>query len=278
MFLWYYASYLPSFPQHRALVQTWTLEWVLGVPTLLLAYGPIGLVALARLWSDRRHLDIPARFFVVCFAVCFVLAKHDWLIQPRQPLHFTHGYVWMPLCLLALPLLQRGLVRLRAGRSAFGFGLLLLPVAALGVSDDAVFVAEQGRRSSGVGVDLSPADREMFSWIDRQGLSGILLCTRVDLSYLSATYTSVRPYLGHVFNTPDWLRRNQDVGLWLTQARGGPWMAQVDYVLFWKGPPLSGIADWQPWLEARVDPGQWASLHENREWALFGRRTAPPQP
>jgi hypothetical protein len=274
LFFWYYGIYLNSFEQHRGLHQVWSLQWTLSASTMLLAYGPVALLAAWRVWSDRHRLDAPVYFFATCFAVCFLLAKHDWFLNPQQPLHFTRGYVWTPLCLIALPGLQQLLLSLRSRMYRLSFGMLLLCLGAVAVSDNAIFGAGQSRHE--VGFYLTPEDQEMFSWMERQGLDGVLLCPSIKESYLSATYTSMRPYVGHVYNTPRHRSRAQDVRLWFEQGQTGPWMGQVDYILIPNG-PIPRAADKAPWeqrLYARVNPYEWEPLHENREWILFRRKSA----
>src|SRR5262249_11331626 len=159
--------FLESFEQHRAVRETWSLGWTLRLPTLLLGYGPVGLLAACRLWRDRRRLDEAAGFFVVCFAVSFLLANHEWFLPPRQPLHFTRGYLWMPLCLLALPLLQRLLSSgwFRASRI---HRALLAVLACCAVSDNVGFLLNEWRARGGHGYFLTPGEREMYAWIEER--------------------------------------------------------------------------------------------------------------
>src|SRR5205823_3698663 len=92
LFLGYYFVFLESFPQHRALRETWSLAWTLELPSLLLAYGPIGVLAARRFCGPRKDLNSGDFFFTLCFIISFLLAKHEWFMAPRQPLHFTRGY------------------------------------------------------------------------------------------------------------------------------------------------------------------------------------------
>jgi len=82
-------------PEHRVIEQQWSLAWVLSGANILAAYGPVMLLATVQLlW--RRHwrteLARPeVRFLLVWFIIAFVLANHELLIAPRQPLHFTRA-------------------------------------------------------------------------------------------------------------------------------------------------------------------------------------------
>ena len=94
---------------HRQLQTQWALSWIVDLISLFYGYGPIGVIALLSLrrqgLGSLRH-QRAARFFLIWFIVCFGLVKHDLLIPPHQPVHFTRGYVWMPLFLLAAPLIR----------------------------------------------------------------------------------------------------------------------------------------------------------------------------
>jgi hypothetical protein len=50
---------------------------------------------------DRHRIaaalaDRSFRVLLTWFGTAFLLGNHDLFISPRQPLHFTHGYVWTP--------------------------------------------------------------------------------------------------------------------------------------------------------------------------------------
>jgi hypothetical protein len=266
LLLWYYGVFLESFAQQRRLRQDWALEWNLPLVSMILAYAPVGCVAGLRIWFDRGRLDFRAGFLVTCFLVSFMLAKHEWFIKAHQPLHFTRGYVWMPLCLLALPVLQRWLLHVRSWLPA-PFSLLLLGLLfAMAVSDNLGFLSVQWRKSqAGLGHYLGTTEREMFQWMDSRGLDKVLLCPDPRLSYLSATYTSVRPYYGHYFNTPDYQQRKKQVDTWISSDQEPRDMGQIDHMLLRKDQvPLWGRR-----------PG-WESLHENGEWILLQRVVEAP--
>ena len=102
-FLAYHLLYLPRFPEHRAIMEYWSLDWSISAKSVLMAYGPLAGLAATRLWLDRRTLTSSELFLVVCFAVSFLLVIHDRFMSPIEPLHFTRGYIWMPLCLPGFP-------------------------------------------------------------------------------------------------------------------------------------------------------------------------------
>lgn len=94
----------------------WSLAWIVPLNTLLLAYGPVAILAAAAWKRSAAKFTPETWFFATAFVVSLLLAKHDWFVRARQPVHFTRGYVWMPLLLLALPLIARGMQRLHRKR------------------------------------------------------------------------------------------------------------------------------------------------------------------
>jgi hypothetical protein len=259
-FFAYYFVYLPSFAEHRVLNDRWRVGWTLPTVSALLGYGPVALLAACRLWVDRRRLDARVGFLLVAFGVSGVLAKHELLVDPVQPLHFTRGYVWLPLCLIALPLMQRALVAARARWRPLPYaaacGALLLVASAdnLGAIGTALSLHPH------LGLQLSPDERAAFRWMDAERLDGVLLCDDTRLGYLSATYTRLRPYLGHPNNTPGAPRRVRQILQWVDGSDPGDWDPPPDYVLVTRASGLAPPAG-----------GAWTLLHENESCVLYGR-------
>ena len=106
IFAGYYKIWLPSFEQHAALQNVWELDWSLKWSSALAAWGFAAAIAVSRLWMVPSILRTTAVQFLLCaLLVAGGLSLHDRLIEPVQPLHFTRGYVWLPLFLLGLPAL-----------------------------------------------------------------------------------------------------------------------------------------------------------------------------
>lgn len=260
----YYFLYLPSFPEHRVVSQMWDLAWGLAPVSALLGYGPVALLAAWRLWRDRRALDARAGFLLVAFAVSFALVQHDLLIDPVQPLHFTRGYVWLPLCLLALPLAQHALLAARARWQPALFGTASVAALLVAASDNVGALGTAVSLHPHLGLELSPPERDVFRWMDERRLDGILLCSDVRLGYLAATYTRARTYSGHLTNTPDVVLRLKQILRWNDGADPGPFDPPPDYVLV---PAVgSGTAAPDPPADAH-----WTVLYANGRLVLYGR-------
>ncbi len=109
----YYLGFLDyASGEHRVLQKQWSLPWDLPIASALAAYGPVAFLAAAAIvnrWRYHHSLTVVQRFLLIWAAVSFVLANHNLLIAPVQPLHFTRGYIWTPLFLLGAPALLQAL-------------------------------------------------------------------------------------------------------------------------------------------------------------------------
>ena len=120
--LFYYLYYLPTFPDHRSVSEQYALNWRLRFFTIIPAYGPVAILAIASIWriGRSRFFSLPQhRLFFTWFIVAFLLANHEIFMPAKQPLHFTRGYIWTSLFLLGIPGLHYLLDRLRKVR--FGY-------------------------------------------------------------------------------------------------------------------------------------------------------------
>jgi hypothetical protein len=208
----YYLWFLPRFPSHRVLVEQWTIDWSLSAITAVAAHLPLAVLAAVR-WirTGRAFLRSPfERFLAVTFAVSMLLANHDAVIEPRQPLHFTRGYTWLPLYVLAAPLLLDWWERARRSvlwsRPAVGVAAL----TALLLVDNVAFLARVTVHGE-ADVVLSQEERRVLEFLDREYPGHVIVSDVPMLAYLSATFTSLRPYHGHWANTPWAARRAAEV-------------------------------------------------------------------
>ncbi len=203
-FLAYYKLWLPSFPQHAELQSVWELDWSLQNSTASLAYGPIALAGLLHVKERLRSRSWTTTdsFLISALAVAAGLAFHDRLIKPVQPLHFTRGYVWMPLFLLGLPKLVTWWQS--AWSASAQKRLLAIAAVLLLCADNAAFSLVHGLRQfrQRDGFHLSVDERALLAELPRKCPEAIILTDSETLNYLAPTYGSVRPWLGHKFNTP----------------------------------------------------------------------------
>lgn len=251
-FVVYYFVMLPAVPEHAAISRRWALDWVLSPAAMLLAYAPVACLAAARVTRDRRHWQPEKTFFLLAAGVSLALVKHDLFVAPRQPLHFTRGYVWMPLMLLGLPLVQSLAVALLR-RTGPALGSLLIALAAVpAVLDNAAWLVTYCR-NEGHDIRVAAADREVFAALERLDCRGVLLYAVPDRligNYLSATYTSVRPFVGHLHLTPDHDARLAAVQEWIASGRFAGLLDEVEILVLDRRTsyPLDEAA-WEPLCE-----------------------------
>ena len=272
-FCGYYFGYLPRFPQHQDIHGRWSLDWNLGLMSLLAAGGPVFALAAARCWRDRQHWRPEMTFFLIAAAVSLALAKHELFLPARQPLHFTRGYTWLPLCLLGLPLVQQGLIwalsaPLRAGRIA-----LTAAVAAFAVLDNTTFLVGMWNQPADQPRDchMSQALADAFCFMERAGITGILLVISPDddswedYNYLSATYTGMTPLHGHPHLTPAYEDIIAETRAWYQRGAPAPRLDRVDVMIL----PREFLRE----LPGGADA--WTPLHANDTVVVLKRVRLP---
>jgi hypothetical protein len=223
----YYLWFLPRFPEHRELQRQWTLRWTLSFPQSLLAYGLVGVIALATLGTPSRlrraASEWPNRLLLTWLIVSLALENHDLFVrEPVQPLHFTRGYSWVALFLLGLPTLGGFFRRSResARRPVAWLAIAALMVVLL--SDNAVWLGATTTQGLGLrlgrdlpadslrqGFGLSRDEREVFTWMNTPQAAGrVVLSEDAELGYLLTAYTPLRSWRSHYANTP-WSRERR---------------------------------------------------------------------
>lgn len=228
-FVSYYFLFLPRFPQHREIQHTWALGWTLPGPTILLAYTPAALLAWLAIRNDstwRRR----CRFLLIAAGVSFLLANHQWFMTPRQPIHFTRGYIWTPLFLAGLPSLAAWFDRLRA-RGVVVAGTLIAAFAVVAVSDNAGFMLVNAMSPTPPGFGLTKDEQAAFKEIKSWDWTGVLLTDDDRLGYLAAALTSARPWIGHKYNTPRFEERQNKLAAFKATSAAGDLLDEVDLAL-----------------------------------------------
>lgn len=208
VFLGYYKVWLPSFAQHAELQGVWELNWSVTYTAAFLAYSLVfGFAAMALV--HMRQWSTTEQFLLCALAVATGLAFHDRLIKPVQPIHFTRGYVWMPLFLLGIPAILKWLDERRTAGSKLSWAAIALLLCF--VLDNAVFAIVHSNRQYNQldSFHLDRNQRTLCSALHANELTQgqIVLSDSEDLNYLLPTFADVRPWLGHHFNTPDFPNR-----------------------------------------------------------------------
>lgn len=218
LFLFYIVFFLNLFDEHRQIAARMALPWEYRAESFVPAYALAGAPAV---WSLRR-LPIAARtlsrvenrLFLIWFLVAFALSVHEFAVRPRQPIHFTRGYVWTPLFLLGLPATLAGLERLRSfggwkGRAAVAAIMLL------GLSDNLVWFGcriADSRTIAGNGLRLDSAQREVLDRLNDPRLYGhVVVGNDHRLLYLAIAETPLRSWISHWIETPEFETRREEM-------------------------------------------------------------------
>jgi hypothetical protein len=227
----YYLIFLPYVsPEHAALQQQWTLPWTFHYWNFLASDGlacGLAVMAVASRWRTAGS-DWRQRLLFFWFAISLALANHDLLVRPVQPLHFTRGYIWIPLFLLGAPVLVEALetvLRTRTRRLwvvALALFVLLFDNAAwIGTRmAGATFFGVHGEE-----ISLDPREREVFVELSSSELRRHLLISQDEkIGYLATVYTPLRSWYSHMFNTPYAANRRAELSSFFERGNEpAPW-------------------------------------------------------
>lgn len=261
IFLGYYRIWLPSFEQHAALQSVWELDWSLKWSSALAAWGLVAAAAIYRLARDRSAWQTETVQFLLCaLAVAAGLSLHDRVMKPVQPLHFTRGYVWMPLCLLGAPavveLMKSCWQRSVMAKVAVCAACLML------ASDNLVFAAVHSWRQyqQRDGFHLDAHDRALLLDLHEQYPEAVVLTESSKINYLLPAYANLRPWLGHPFNTPGFPERREIMDRCFADGTVSVSHIPADVTLL----VVELTRNAQPlvnsgcWLDIRVRNGRWS--------------------
>jgi hypothetical protein len=216
----YYLFLLNLFPEHRVLFIQWSTAWLDPASAFIPADLLVGFFAWRAMRNGKLAVELfsnPAnRLLLTWFVVSFILVHHDLVITPRQPIHFSRGYTWIPLFLLGVQPLLRMLEK------GFSLKSRLLRVAALGsifligLSDNLAWFGLHAGMAlaprwgitwlSPDGFRSSAADRQLYGWLMKRPVphEELLITPNSDspLVYLAMAYTDYRGWYTHYDTTP----------------------------------------------------------------------------
>ncbi|HEV2162724.1 MAG TPA: hypothetical protein VGR52_10925 [Stellaceae bacterium] len=204
-------------PEYVAVESQWNLDWKLEWYNIVAAFSPVFAAVVWRLRNRRRIVDAFSdrtfRILFGWFAVSITLAKHDLFITPRQPLHFTHGYIWASLFLMGAPTMTKVADRLlmRSGLLGLATALILLGFM---LTDNIVWFGRFGAYElSGKDFADSPLvmttnEADVLHRLNESHLNGsLVLSDSNSLAYLTTVYTPLRCWYSHIHSTPYALER-----------------------------------------------------------------------
>jgi hypothetical protein len=137
-------------------------------------------------------------------------------MKPTQPLHFTRGYIWIPLFLLGAPTLLN-LFRRAAGshRRVLG-GIIVAGLVVLFLMDNALWLAtakySPSTPNQRLGLYLTTEDLSVLEVMNRAEYSrSLVVSSNSMLGYLATVYSPLRSWVSHIGNTPNYARRRAEL-------------------------------------------------------------------
>jgi hypothetical protein len=201
--------FLNRFADHRALEAQWKLDWPYVFWTFTPALYLVGIFAFGPLtrWKNVAPVlgDPRSRLCLVWFAVIFGLTHHDLIMQPRQPIHFAHGYDWIALFLLGSPAIVAALEKLLAIRLRPAMILASGAFLALFLSDNLLWFGSFADPTVQCqAIALTHDEKDVLDWLSQHASAPAYVASSDRwISYLTPTYTDVRTWHGHDLNTPN---------------------------------------------------------------------------
>jgi hypothetical protein len=267
----YYLIFLPhASAEHLALQQQWTLAWTFHYWNFAASDGFVGMLALVTLAASWRSggPDWRQRLFLFWFAVSLTLANHDLFMTPVQPLHFTRGYIWIPLFLLGAPALIRFIdegIRITTARRVSVACVLFLFLL-----DNTEWIGTRVAAAIRFGahtdeITLSRVEREVLSQLGSPELKNYLLISEDEkIGYLATVYAPLRSWSSHIFNTPYSATRRAELSAFF-EAGSEP--------SAWRARPLVAViaqASGEALHKRLLDVG-FHDLFENKRFLLLSR-------
>jgi len=231
LFLAYHFWYLPRSAEHRAIMQQWSLAWTLPWAALLLLCLPVAPAAVTTLLARRLEPRLAA-LLAVTAGLSLLLANHELFMAPKQPLHFTRGYIWFPLFLLATPWLVALLRRLLQRRHRLAVAL----IAALFLLDNATWLTVQAvQNAGGFGAAryLDADERALLDLLRYDDGPALVVSQDDRLSYDVLVYTEWQSWYSHEHLTPFAAERRAELERWAaTGEEPAAWRRDFDLVAF----------------------------------------------
>ena len=234
--LGYYAVFLNRFADHRSVEMQMRLDW----PYLFWTYTPaLYLVAIFAFGPLTRWknlvpalTDSRARLCLVWFAVIFGLTHHDLIIQPRQPIHFAHGYDWIALFLLGAPAIVAALEKLLAIEKRAAMILAVGAFLAVFLSDNVLWFSSFADPAVQCqAIALTHDQKDALDWLSQHASAPAYVAgSDQRINYLTLTYTNVRAWRSSNLGTPDVSLRQAELHAAFAEGKPVPTSNPVYYI------------------------------------------------
>lgn len=209
-FLAYYMLYLPRFPEHRAVLKQMSeFGATMLVSKMLPAYGLLIVFTLIYLLSAQgRGYGDSGQLLMVCWLICDLLLifSDHFVSLSIQPMHFSRGYLYVPLAYFTLRALQQfrwsSLTKRRQLVCAAGLLALQLPDT-FGYYMRLPTQFNHLGTEMAVSKDVADCLKDLDDALPEPTTIHIMPSAFLPgAEQLLALWSHHRPYLGHSFNTP----------------------------------------------------------------------------
>ncbi|MBI3139240.1 MAG: hypothetical protein HYZ15_11710 [Sphingobacteriales bacterium] len=201
----YYLYYLNRFPEHRLLFSQYSAGWTYSLRIAMAAYLIVFVLSFFALRINKRNpiLSQPHQRLFLCWAViAFLLSKHEWFMQPLQPVHFTRGYIWAGLFLFSLPVLAWLLNTWKSPYRKVVLALLII----FFLADNVLWTYNVVHKKDVAEWEghITRETRDVLNYLGKETTVNDLLTGNAALvNYLSNVYSPANAWISHPYNTPD---------------------------------------------------------------------------
>jgi hypothetical protein len=197
---------------YETLYENWAMRAINFIPSYIVVVGLFVYQIRSPQLFTRFFRSYVNRFLAVFGLVNFLLANHEFVMKPIQPIHFTHGMVWFPFLILGretileiVKFLKSKCIIRKIAAAAF---ILLF------VSDNILWVAKRGYQThvgkSQTELKLYTDQKEVIDFINEKiDDNSLFFVDDTILGFHLCVYTSARVFASHNIITPNSLdRRN----------------------------------------------------------------------
>jgi hypothetical protein len=219
-FVFYNGVWLLQFPSHVEVVERFrTVGYYSDALPYLWVYGPWLVLAPAALWYTRRTWARSAawRLLVCELAVTAALMQNHWILgteRPLEPLHFTHGWEFLPMALLVLAWLLPRHENALVLRSAPVLATLVLALSL----DNVGFLPTAYEEA--LHFTLTVPEHEMLLRLGALDPPETVVSSRPLLQFLVPSFTHHRVLVGYTMLTPDYAARSAELHGWVAGTNG----------------------------------------------------------
>jgi hypothetical protein len=233
--LYYYLIHLNKYPQHKTIFTDFSLNWGYDMQNFVPAYLLVFLLAAYSFKNFAKAKQFFAnthnRLFIIWAIVAFALANHEFaLARPMQPIHFTRGYIWSALFLLAIPAINNLLQYIYHSPQKILSTTLATIFISLMLLDNIswFYLQTQPYEINYNQLNNTIPEQQLYQYLNTLP-QGLVLSDSKKINFLTSLYTNKTTYLGHDHNTPYFSTKRQTALNYFVYNTPHPSLAQVRY-------------------------------------------------